>query len=139
MKLNQSFADIVNGSSLPLVEPQIQVNILTLFSKSGLLFRLFSVFSNKQTIQFLQQINVKNVHPVCGAGIRTHDILNTSRLPQPLDNVATIYGSVLQSKKFYNVCHGNQFFHTSADRPKYCIVERQFRYIVVSLGCNPTC
>ena len=38
------------------------------------LFRLFSVFF-KQTIQFLQQMNVKkyHVHPVSGAGIRTHE------------------------------------------------------------------
>ena len=36
------------------------------------LFRLFSVFSNKQTVQFLQQINVKNVHPVHDAEIQTH-------------------------------------------------------------------
>ena len=34
-------------------------------------FRLF-----KQTLQFLQQIYVKNVHPVYGAGIRTHDLWN---------------------------------------------------------------
>ena len=40
------------------------------------LFRLFiSLF--KQIIQILQQINVKNVHPVSGAGIRTHDPLTT--------------------------------------------------------------
>ena len=31
------------------------------------LFRLFSVYSNK--LQFLQQINVKNILPVYGAGI----------------------------------------------------------------------
>ena len=34
---------------------------------------LFSVFSNKQ-YKFLQQMYVKNVHPVYGAGIRTHDL-----------------------------------------------------------------
>ena len=44
------------------------------------LFRLFSVFSNKQ-YNFLQQLNVKNVQPVYGARIRTHDLLNTSRHP----------------------------------------------------------
>ena len=33
-------------------------------------FRLFE--------QFLQQINVKNVHPVYGAGIQTHDLWNES-------------------------------------------------------------
>ena len=32
-------------------------------------FRLF-----KQKLQFLQQINVKNVHSVYGVGIRTHDL-----------------------------------------------------------------
>ena len=44
------------------------------------LFRLFLIFF-KQTIQVLQQINVKNVHLVYGAGIRTHILLNTSLLP----------------------------------------------------------
>ena len=45
------------------------------------IFRLFN-----ETIQFLQQINVKNVHvhPVYGAGIRNHDLLNMSRLALPL-------------------------------------------------------
>ena len=43
------------------------------------LFRLFSVFF-KQTIQSLQQLNVKkcHVHPATGAGIRTHDQIDTS-------------------------------------------------------------
>ena len=41
---------------------------------------IFGLF--KQTLlQFLQQINVKNVHPVSGAGIRTHNLLITSLLP----------------------------------------------------------
>ena len=31
--------------------------------------------------EFLQQIQVKNVHAVSGAGIRTHDLLNMSQLP----------------------------------------------------------
>ena len=38
----------------------------------------------KQTINFLHQINVKicpNVHPVYGAGIQTHDLLNMSHHP----------------------------------------------------------
>ena len=38
----------------------------------------FFVFSNKQ---FLQQIDVKNVHKVYGAGIRTHDLWNMSLIP----------------------------------------------------------
>ena len=39
-------------------------------------FRLF-----KQTLQFLEQINVKNVHAEYGAGIQTHDLQNMSLLP----------------------------------------------------------
>ena len=42
----------------------------------------------KQTIQFLEQINVKkcpNVHLVQDTGIRTHDLLNMSHHPLPLD------------------------------------------------------
>ena len=35
----------------------------------------------EQTIQFLQQINVKNVYPVYGAGIRTHDLSSMSCHP----------------------------------------------------------
>ena len=42
----------------------------------GLFFVYFRLF--KQTLQFLQQINVKNVHPVYGAGIRTHELRNIS-------------------------------------------------------------
>ena len=40
---------------------------------------IFGLF--KQTLQFLQQINVKNVHPVYGAGIWTHDLWNVSLFP----------------------------------------------------------
>ena len=59
--------------------------VVDVFLKMGQtrpLFRLFSVFF-KQTIQFLQQINVKkcHVHPVYGAGIRTHDLWIVSLLP----------------------------------------------------------
>ena len=35
---------------------------------------LFSVFL-KQTTQVLEQLNVKNIHPVYGTGIRTHNLL----------------------------------------------------------------
>ena len=45
-------------------------------------FRLFSSF---QSLQFLQQIYVNNVHPVYSAGIQTHDLQNVSLLPLPLD------------------------------------------------------
>ena len=44
-----------------------------------LFYDLFSLFSNKQ-YNFLQY-NVKNAHPVSGAGIRTHDHLYVSLLP----------------------------------------------------------
>ena len=54
------------------------------FLKSRPLFRLFSVFFN-QTSQFLQQINVKNVHPVYVTGIWTHNLLIMSLFPYPLD------------------------------------------------------
>ena len=41
------------------------------------------VFSRlfKQTLQFLQQIYVKNVHPVYGASIRTHNLQDVSLFP----------------------------------------------------------
>ena len=39
----------------------------------------------KQIIQFLQQINAKNVYPVYCAGIRTHFRQNLRYLPLPLD------------------------------------------------------
>ena len=42
------------------------------------LFHLFWVISNKHYTHILQQINVKNVHPVSGVGIQTHDLLNIS-------------------------------------------------------------
>ena len=45
-----------------------------------LLSFIFGLF--KQTsLQFLQQIYVKIVHPVNGAGIRTHDLQNMSLFP----------------------------------------------------------
>ena len=47
----------------------------------------FSLFqANTNTI--LQQINVKNVHPVYGTGIRTHDLQYMSLLPLPLARAA---------------------------------------------------
>ena len=56
------------------------------FKKNGptpasLLF-IFSLL--KQTLQFLQQLYVKNVHPVYFAGIRTHDLWNVSLFPVPI-------------------------------------------------------
>ena len=44
------------------------------------LFCLFSVFSNK-TLQFLEQYLWEKFHPVSGAEIWTHDLLDVSVLP----------------------------------------------------------
>ena len=40
---------------------------------------IFSLFN--QAIQFLQQINVKNVHPVYSTGIHTRNLSNMSHHP----------------------------------------------------------
>ena len=40
---------------------------------------IFGLF--KQTLQFLQWINVKNIHLVYGTGNRTHDLWNMSLFP----------------------------------------------------------
>ena len=45
------------------------------------LFRLFSFFPTNFNIYFLQQIYVKNVHPVYGAGIQTHNRQIASLIP----------------------------------------------------------
>ena len=53
------------------------------FFKKGhprpLLLFIFGHF--KQKLPFLKHINVKNVHPVYGAGIRTHNLWNMILLP----------------------------------------------------------
>ena len=49
------------------------------WANTRLVFIYFRLF--KQTIQFLQQLNVKNGRPVYGAGIQTHDLWNMSLLP----------------------------------------------------------
>ena len=53
------------------------------FVKNGPIPASFLFISSlfKQTIQFLQQINVKKVHPIYGAGIQTHNLFNMSHLP----------------------------------------------------------
>ena len=45
----------------------------------GLFLFIFGLF--KQTLQILEQIDVKNVHPVYGARIRTNNLLNVSLFP----------------------------------------------------------
>ena len=47
--------------------------------KHGLFFIYFRLF--KQTLPFLQKINVKNVHPEYGTRIQTHDCWNMSPSP----------------------------------------------------------
>ena len=49
------------------------------------LFHLFLLFSNKQYNFYNKSMWKIHVHPVYGTGIRTHNILNMSRVPQPLD------------------------------------------------------
>ena len=56
-------------------------NVELFFSKNGpypASFSFIFIFSNK--LQFFQGISVRNVHPVYGAGIRTHVLENTSLL-----------------------------------------------------------
>ena len=57
--------------------------VLILFLKNGPTPASFSFIFGlfKQIIQILQQINVKNVHPVYCTGIRTYCHSNMSRLP----------------------------------------------------------
>ena len=43
------------------------------WANPGLFYNLFSVFSNKHHYNFYNKIDVKNVYPVYGAGIGTHD------------------------------------------------------------------
>ena len=59
-------------------------------AKLSFIFGLF-----KQTLQCLQPNNVKNVHPVSGAGIQPYNPLNVSLLPQPLDQGCSPQVSVL--------------------------------------------
>ena len=65
------------------MKPTREVANLILF-KNGppqpLLSFIFGLF--KQTsLQFLQQICMKHVHPVYSTGIRTHDLQNMSLIP----------------------------------------------------------
>ena len=60
-------------------------NFLSKWSNPGLFPFIFGPF--KQTIQFLQQLNVQKCHvyPVYSERIWTHDLSNISHLPLPLD------------------------------------------------------
>ena len=68
------------------------------------LLGLFLVFF-KQTLQFLQQYDVKNVQLASGGGIWTHDLLNVSLLSKPLDQgshpfIPTIFASTFEGRFF---------------------------------------
>ena len=71
--------DSKTGKYTGLWQPQLKHKLIKM-SHSKPLFNFFSVFF-KQTIQLLQLINVKNVHPVYSAGIRSQDRYRTSLLP----------------------------------------------------------
>ena len=62
--------------------------------RPGLFFVYFRLF--KQTPEFLQQIYVKNVHPVYTAGIRTHDLHRCSR-----PNITLIFFRFLKMHHFF--------------------------------------
>ena len=62
----------------PKYENILQHNFFK-WPKPGLFFIYFSLF--KQTLPFLQKINVKNVHPEYGTRIQTHDCWNMSPSP----------------------------------------------------------
>ena len=59
---------------MPPSRPDIRIGVF-FFEKMGQLRPLFRFFG------FLRQTYVKNVHPVYGAGIRTHDLRNVSLFP----------------------------------------------------------
>ena len=84
--LRSEFAERFDGGSLlSLSFGDRLLNSFFKFAILGLFDRLFTVFSNEHC-NFLQQYNVKNVHPVSGAGIRTHNLFDMSLLPLPLDH-----------------------------------------------------
>ena len=72
------------GTLLSLLHQSHSVKVPLYWKKwaiTGLFLFIFGLF--KQTIQFLQQINVKkyHVHVVYRAGIWTHDLSNVIQLP----------------------------------------------------------
>ena len=74
-------------------EAEITIAIYLIFLKKWANPGLFSVYFRlfKQTLKFLQQINVKNVHPVSSTGIQTHNLMITSLPPYPLDQGLIFY------------------------------------------------
>ena len=56
-------------------------------------------------MQFLQQINVKNVHQVYGGGIQTHDLQNMNLLPLSLDQGSRPKKECVLDETFITVDH----------------------------------
>ena len=57
------------------------LSLWLVFCRGNVLLMMVLVFFSNQTIPFLQQISVKNVHLVSNAGIQTHNLFNLSLLP----------------------------------------------------------
>ena len=76
----------------------LEINWVIWFFKwaiPGLSFVYFRSFSEKPPYNFCSKLMWKNVHPVYGAGIWTHDPQITSLVPWPLDHgsrPAELYG-----------------------------------------------
>ena len=72
---------IVNSFGLSLIRDLEELLYFFKIGQPGLFFVYFLLF--KQTIQLLQQVNVKKCqdHPVYSTWIRTHNLSNMSRLP----------------------------------------------------------
>ena len=70
--------------------------------KNGQSPAFFVYFWYFQTnVRILQQINVTIIHLVSGAGNRTHNLLNMSLLPQPLDQCSPPSFLNLATKSFF--------------------------------------
>ena len=82
--IRANFLDFLNfgKSRFPKKSLSDTVGIFQKISQPGLFFVYFHLF--KQTLQFLQQIHVKNVIAVYGAGIRTHNLQDFNLLPELL-------------------------------------------------------
>ena len=78
----------VVGSKLVFLNRTSKAFFKKMIQSRPLLLYIFGLF--KQTKQFFQQMFVKNVHPLYGAGIRTHNLRKVSLLPQPLDQGSLI-------------------------------------------------
>ena len=83
------------------------------WANPGLFFVYFRSFSKKHQYNFYKKSMWKNVHPVYGARIRSHNLSNLSRHPQPLDQ-----GS---SPKSYRLTIGLKLFKKKSKHPFYAL------------------